>query len=118
MPPCGTVAQDNERNGADKHRSTAVLPSELPDPEFAPHGPFLGPLEFAHIARFNDLPRRMFLEPRLIPPEIVRTLDSRLVPLFDKTLREIDNDELLETAAISLARGWALVPPSRRSASG
>ena len=104
MPPCGTVAQDNERNGADKHRSTAVLPSELPDPEFSPHGPFLGPLEFAHIARFNDLPRRMFLEPRLIPPEIVKTLDSRLVPLFDKTLREIDNDELLETAAISLAR--------------
>jgi len=103
MSPHGTVAQDKP-DGADKHRSTAMLPSELPDAEFSPHGPFLGRLDIAHIARFNDLPRRMFLEPYLISPNGVRALDPHYVPLFDKTLREIDNDELLETAAISLAR--------------
>ncbi len=47
---------------------------------------------------------RMFLEPHLISPGSVRLLDSRYVPFFDKTLREIDDDELLETAALSLAR--------------
>ena len=47
---------------------------------------------------------RMFLEPHLIPPLSLRELNARFVPLFDKTLREIDDDELLETAALSLAR--------------
>ena len=104
MPTRAAVAQDNELSRADEYRSRALLQSELPDPAFSPHGPFLGPLDIAHIARFNDLPRRMFLEPYLITPGSVRTLDPRFVPLFDRTLREIDNDELLETAAISLAR--------------
>ena len=99
------VAQDKpERDGADQHRHTQVRRNELPDPQFSPHGPFLGPLEIAHIARFSDLPHRMFLEPHLISPGIVRTLESRFVPLFDKTLRELHDDELLETAALSLAR--------------
>ena len=105
MPPNGLAAQDKpDRDGADKHRGTEVLQSELPDPEFSPHGPYLGPLDIAHIARFSSLPRRMFLEPYLIPPESVETLDPRFVELFDKTLREINDDELLETAALSLAR--------------
>ncbi len=105
MPPHGAVAQDKpESETADRHHSTGVLQSTLPDPEFSPHGPFLGPLDIAHIARFNNLPRRMFLEPHLITPGSVWKLDPRYVPLFDRTLREIDNDELLETAAISLAR--------------
>ena len=104
MPTRAAVAQDNELSRADEYRSRALLQSELPDPAFSPHGPFLGPLDIAHIARFNDLPRRMFLEPHMIPPESVRTLAPGYVPLFDRTLREIDNDELLETAAISLAR--------------
>ncbi|MEJ7594238.1 MAG: hypothetical protein WKF77_22095 [Planctomycetaceae bacterium] len=105
LPPNGVVAQDKpEREGADNHRRSAVTQSELPDPEFSPHGAFLGPLEIAHIARFNKLPRRMCLEPHLIPPESVRTQEPGLVPLFDKTLREFDDDELLETAALSLAR--------------
>lgn len=103
--PHGAVAQGTpERDEADRHRPTGSLQSELPDPEFSPHGPFLGRLDIDHIARFNNLPRRMFLEPHLIPPGSVRKLDPRYVPLFDKTLREIDNHELLETAAISLAR--------------
>ncbi len=104
MPPCDAVAQDNERDGADKQLNTAVLQSELPNPDFSPHGPFLGPLDIAHIARFNDLPRRMFLEPYLIPPESVRTLGPGYVPLFDRTLREMNDDEVLETAALCLAR--------------
>ena len=104
MPPCDAVAQDSEHDPADKHRSTEVLQSELPDPEFSPHGPFLGPLDIAHIARFNDLPRRMFLEPYMIPPESVKILGPAYVPLFDKTLRERNDDEVLETAALCLAR--------------
>lgn len=99
------LAQDMpESVDADKRRDTEALQSELPNPEFSPHGPFLGPLEIDHIARFGKLPRRMFLEPHLIPPMPVRTLGTGYVPLFDKTLREIDDVELLETAAISLAR--------------
>jgi len=103
MSPHGAVAQDKS-DGADRHRSTGVLQNELPDPEFSPQGPFLGPLNIAHIARFNDLPRRMFLEPYLIPPENVRTLGSGYVTLFDRTLREMNDDEVQETAALSLAR--------------
>ncbi len=104
MPTRAAVAQDNELSRADEHRSTALLQSELPDPAFSPHGPFLGPLDIAHIARFNDLPRRMFLEPYLIPPENVRILGPGYVPLFDRTLREMNDDEVLETAALCLAR--------------
>ncbi len=105
LPPNGLVAQDNvERDGADKHYNTVVRESELPDPEFSPHGPFLGPLDIAHIARFSNLPRRMFLEPHLIPPGSAWILESRFVPLFDTTLREMNDDELQETAALSLAR--------------
>lgn len=78
--------------------------SAVPDPEFSPSGPFEGPLEISHIARFDKLPMRMFLEPRLISPGIVRKVDSSFVELFDKTLRESQDNELLEIAASSLAR--------------
>ena len=105
LPPHGAIAQDKPASdGPDKHRDTAVLQSTLPDPEFSPRGPFLGPLDIAHIARFNNLPRRMFLEPYLIPTESVRRLALGYVTFFDKTLREMNDDELLETAALSLAR--------------
>lgn len=103
--PNFSPAQDSpEGDGDVVHPGSRIYQSELPDPEFSPHGPFLGPLDIAHIARFNDLPRRMFLEPYLIPPESVRALGPRYVPLFDKTLREMNNDEVLETAALCLAR--------------
>ncbi|MCA9008583.1 MAG: HEAT repeat domain-containing protein [Planctomycetaceae bacterium] len=78
--------------------------SELPNPEFSPTGPFQGPLKISHIARFNALPMRMFLEPRLISPGTIYRVDESFVELFDKTLREFDDDELLETAALGLAR--------------
>jgi hypothetical protein len=103
--PGGAVAQDKrESDDADAQHSTVVAQSELPDPGFSPHGPFLGPLEIAHIARFDNLPRRMFLEPHLLPPESARIIGSGFVPLFDRTLREMHDDELQETAALSLAR--------------
>ncbi len=105
MLPVGTSAQETlDPDGAYKQFDTDVLQSELPNPEFSPHGPFQGPLDVPHIARFSRLPMRMFLEPHLIPPRSFRELDSRFVPFFDKTLREADDDELLETAALSLAR--------------
>lgn len=89
---------------ADLPLSMDARESEPPNPEFSPHGPFAGPLDVPHIARFHALPMRMFLEPHMIPPRSIKALDSRFVPLFDKTLREIDDHELLETAALSLAR--------------
>ena len=104
IPLHGAVAQPNERNSADNDRDIQVLQSELPNPEFSPSGPFLGPLDLAHIARFNHLPRRMFLEPNVTGPESLKILGPRFVALFDKTLREFDDEELLETAALSLAR--------------
>ena len=78
--------------------------SENPRADFSPRGPFLGPLEIADIARYGDLPRRMLLEPHMIVPPSPRELDARYVPLFDKTLRDTADAELLETAALSLAR--------------
>lgn len=78
--------------------------SEQPNPDFSPKGPYQGPLEISHIARFDTLPMRMHFEPHMIAPTNSETLDPRYVPLFERTLRDIDDDELLETAALSLAR--------------
>lgn len=103
--PNRVLALDEPNNPVVHNQQVTATPkSEAPYPEFSPHGPFSGPLEFAHIARFAHLPMRMNLEPHLIPPGFVNRLDPRYVPLFERTLREIDDDELLETAATSLAR--------------
>ncbi|MEI6540138.1 MAG: hypothetical protein WCO86_11535, partial [Planctomycetota bacterium] len=105
MLPHGLLAEDKpERGGADKQQNTERRQSELPDPSFSPRGSFRGQLEIAHIARFDNLPRRMFLEPHLISPGSARTLGLRFVSLFDQTLRGINDAELQETAALSLAR--------------
>ena len=105
MLPHGLLAKDKpERAGADKQQNTELRQSELPDPSFSPRGSFRGPLEITHIARFDNLPRRMFLEPHLISPGSVRTLGLSFVSLFDQTLRGINDAELQETAALSLAR--------------
>ena len=105
LVPVGASAQETvDPDETPDQLKPDVGQSELPNPEFSPHGPFQGPLAISHIARFSGLPMRMFLEPHLIPPLSLRELNARFVPLFDKTLREIDDDELLETAALSLAR--------------
>jgi len=78
--------------------------SEQPDPDFSPRGPYQGLLGISHIARFDKLPMRMHLEPHLTTPPNNEKLDDRYVPLFERTLREVDDIELLETAALSLAR--------------
>ncbi len=78
--------------------------SEPPDPDFSPRGPYQGPLQISHIARFDTLPMRMHLQPHLFASPNTEKLDDRYVPLFERTLREVDDIELLETAALSLAR--------------
>lgn len=95
---------DDQRNTKEKTSAPWTGLSELPDPDFSPRGPYQGPLEIPHIARFHKLPMRMHLEPNLIPPKHGGHLDPRYVPLFERTLRDVDDDELLETAALSLAR--------------
>ncbi|MEJ7593145.1 MAG: hypothetical protein WKF77_16490, partial [Planctomycetaceae bacterium] len=102
--PASASAQETLDPDADSQLDTNLRQSEPPKPEFSPHGPFQGPLDIPHIARFSGLPMRMFHEPHLISPGSVRLLDSRYVPFFDKTLREFDDEELLEAAALSLAR--------------
>jgi len=105
MLPASISAQEKlDPGGEDRQLGKDVRQSELPNPEFRPHGPFAGPIDIPHIARFSKLPMRMFLEPHLIGPRTYRELDSRFVPLFDRTLREINDDELQETAALCLAR--------------
>jgi len=110
-PQSRIFAQDNPESGTSgvqqnvaSQQLEAVQQSELPNLEFSPHGPFQGPIEISHIARFNNLPMRMFLEPHLISPGTVEKVDSSFMELFDRTLREFDDDELLVTAALSLAR--------------
>ena len=100
-----TLAHDiPDSDASDIQQNSDVQQSELPNPEFSPHGPFQGPITIPHIARLKNLPMRMFLEPHLISPGTVEKVDSSFMELFDKTLREFDDDELLETAALSVAR--------------
>ena len=104
MSASASAQETLDPDGAHRNLEVDLRESELPHPNFSPHGPFSGPLDIPHIARFHGLPMRMVLEPHLIRPRGFKKLDSRFVPLFDRTLREIDDDELLETAAHSLAR--------------
>ena len=99
------IGQDDGTSATSQQvAQSSKMQSEEPDPGFSPQGPFQGPLEISHIARFDSLPMRMHLEPHLIAPAATKKIDARYVPLFERTLREVDDDELLETAALSLAR--------------
>lgn len=75
-----------------------------PNPDFSPQGGFFGPISLPPIIRYQNLPMRMHLEPLIPPFEILTELDKRLVPLWDRMLREGTDPELVETAALSLAR--------------
>lgn len=78
--------------------------SAEPDPDFSPAGPYLGPLDLPHIVRFRQLPMRMNLEPLILAPDNVKVLDDRMLPLFERMLREATDLEIQEVAALSLAR--------------
>jgi len=75
-----------------------------PDPDFSPHGPYTGPLVLPHIVRFPLLPMRMDLEPLIVPPGNIKTVDDRLIALFERMLREATDLEIQDVAALSLAR--------------
>lgn len=94
VSPRTSVGQD-----ADQTKAPAT-----PDPEFSPQGIYTGPLELPHIVRYRDLPLRMHLEPYIPPPPEVRRLDDRLVPLWERMLREATDAEVQEIAALSLSR--------------
>ena len=75
-----------------------------PPPDYSPQGAFLGTIPLPPIVRYQNLPMRMHLEP-LIPMSVaLEGLDSRLVPLWERMLREGTDPELVEVAAQSLAR--------------
>ncbi|MBL8815446.1 MAG: hypothetical protein JNL58_05415 [Planctomyces sp.] len=69
-----------------------------------PAGPYTGPLDLPHIVRYTRLPMRMELEPLLVGPPDEFHIDPRHQPLFDKTLRESSDPEIVEIAALSLGR--------------
>lgn len=75
-----------------------------PDPEYSPHGPYTGPLTLPHIVRYRELPMRMHLEPLILPPDYVNKIDERMVPLFLRVVKESQDLEVQEVAALSLAR--------------
>lgn len=69
-----------------------------------PKGPYTGPIDLPGIVRYNRLPMRMELEPLLVAPPDLYKLDPRHQPLFDRTLRESTDPEIVEIAALSLGR--------------
>ena len=75
-----------------------------PGDAFSPSGPWLGQLDIPEVVRFRELPQRMYLEPVLFPPQILTSQDDRLVPHFERVLREATDAEIQEIAALSLAR--------------
>jgi hypothetical protein len=90
-----------------------------PHPDYSPQGGFFGTISLPPIVRYQNLPMRMHLE--LMIPESVasRGLDSRLVPLWERVLREGTDPELVEVAAESLTRvaemKWADIQPAEKS---
>ncbi len=87
-----------------------------PNPDFSPQGGFFGPIPLPPIVRYQNLPVRMHLEPMLPSLEILTELDDRLVPLWERMLREGTDPELVEVAALSLARVAELKLASIQSA--
>lgn len=75
-----------------------------PDPDYSPQGGFFGTISLSPIVRYQNLPMRMHLDPFIPAPVAVQELDSRLIPLWDRMLREGTDPELVEVAAQSLAR--------------
>ena len=75
-----------------------------PDPDYSPQGGFFGTISLSPIVRYQDLPMRMHLDPLIPEPVALQVLDSRLVPLWERMLREGTDAELVEVAVQSLAR--------------
>lgn len=95
--PSALTAQDNSGQ-------PAVTSAPAPDPEFSPRGNYAGPFQLPAIVRYQQLPIRMELEPLFHPPLAIQVLDKRLIPLWERMLREGTDLELVEVAALSLAR--------------
>ena len=78
-------------------------PDPSPPVKFA-SGNYTGPLPIPRIARYQTLPMRMLLEPEFeLPPE-TRKVDAGLLQLFDRVLKQSEDDEILEQAALGMAR--------------
>ena len=75
-----------------------------PNPDFSPRGGYFGPISLPPIVRYQSLPMRMHLEPFIPQLGNLTELDNRLVPLWERSLREGTDPELVEVAALSLAR--------------
>ncbi|MFO1004245.1 MAG: hypothetical protein U0936_28330 [Planctomycetaceae bacterium] len=72
-------------------------------PDYSPRGGYLGTLSLPPIVRYPELPLRMHLDVPVARVVTINKLDPRLVPLWDRMLREGTDPELVEVAALSLA---------------
>ena len=87
------------------------VPGETPDrslraapaAEYSPRGGYLGAINLPPIVRYSELPMRMQLDVSTSSSVTVTKLDPRLVPLWERMLREGTDAELVEVAALSLA---------------
>ena len=95
---CGVTAA--QESGAPASSQVTAHPGDA----FSPSGPWRGPLDIPEIVRHRQLPLRMYLEPALLPPQMLTSQDDRLVPHFERVLREATDTEIQEVAALSLAR--------------
>lgn len=99
-----TVASPAEGFQTESSEIPGSTQPAAPDPEYSPHGPYFGPLALPHIVRYRELPMRMHLEPIILPPDNIYSLDERMLPLFERVVKEARDLEVQEVAALSLAR--------------
>ncbi|MEZ6131545.1 MAG: HEAT repeat domain-containing protein [Planctomycetaceae bacterium] len=65
---------------------------------------FAGTIDLPEIARFADLPRRMYLEPELLLPDDILYLDDGRMELFLRLLETAPDNEILVDAIRSIER--------------
>lgn len=65
---------------------------------------FSGPVDLPEIVRYQDLPRRMYLEPALSLPEPVRYVPEKSLALFRRLLADSPDSELLVGVIRSIER--------------
>ncbi|MCA9058532.1 MAG: hypothetical protein KDA85_08535, partial [Planctomycetaceae bacterium] len=69
-----------------------------------PEGKYDGPLPIQAISRYWRLPHRMDYEPALLQPILEDRFEAPRIQLLDRMLRESSDSELVQVAALSLAR--------------
>lgn len=81
-----------------------VWPQPVADMNFTASGHYSGPLVLPSIARFKTLPMRMDFEPEIHEVPTYYLLDSNMVGLCNRALKDSADEEIQEVAALQLYR--------------